>query len=73
MLLHLDYSNGILAGCFDNTFEILQRVQNIAAKMVLGRDKYLSVRQALVDLHWLPIRARINCFVLYLTAKTTRG
>ena len=38
----------------------MQRIQNMCAKLVLNRGKYESSRQALYDLHWLPIKARIN-------------
>ena len=32
----------------------------MCAKLVLNRRKYDSSREALYDLHWLPVKARIN-------------
>ena len=36
----------------------------MCAKLVLSRGKYDSAKQALFDLHWLPIKARINFKIL---------
>ena len=44
----------------------LQRVQNIAAKIVLGRSKYEMSSKCLEKLHWLPIQYRINFKVVTL-------
>ena len=38
----------------------LQRTQNMSATLILNRNKYDSSKQALHDLHWLPMKARIN-------------
>ena len=57
---HLDYVNSILVGLPKVSIDQLQRVQNIAAKIVLGRSKYESSSKCLKDLHWLPIQYRIN-------------
>ena len=40
--------------------EQLQRVQNIAAKIVLGKGRYDSSNRCLAELHWLPIQQRIE-------------
>ena len=32
----------------------------MAAKTILGRNKYDSVKEAMMELHWFPIRERIN-------------
>ena len=37
---HLDYCNAIFAGLPNVLLKILQKVQNIAAKLVLGYNKY---------------------------------
>ena len=36
----------------------------MCATLVLSRGKYDSAKQALFDLHWLPIKARINFKIL---------
>ena len=57
---HLDYANSIIYGLPECTIIRLQRLQNRAAKLVL-RWKYTdSSTEALKQLHWLPIRHRIN-------------
>ena len=37
----------------------MQRIPNMCAKLVLQRSKFDSSKQALYELHWLPIKARI--------------
>ena len=44
----------------------LQTIQNMAAKLTLKRTKYDSCTAAFIDLHWLPIRERIEFKVLTL-------
>ena len=53
---HLDYCNAIFAGLLKGLLKILQKVQNIAAKLVLGYNKYDSRTVALQSLHWLPVK-----------------
>ena len=70
---HLDYANAIFTGLPDCEISKLQRVQNIAAKFVLNRPWYDSSEQARCELHWLPIRARIQHKVLSHTYKSLNG
>ena len=42
----------------------LQRIQSIAAKMILRRRKYDSVTACLKELHWLPVALRIEFKIL---------
>ena len=65
----LDYSNSILFGCTDIVLNRFQRIQNMSAKLVLGYSKYSSSEEALVELHWLPIRARIDFMIICLMHK----
>ena len=69
VISNLDYSDGILAGIPDNTTKKLQRVQNIATKTILNRDRNSSVTECLKQLHWLPIRERIRHKTLTLVHK----
>jgi hypothetical protein len=69
VLSHLDYANSILAGLPDRSIALLQRVHNWAAKMVLLRSKYDSSTAALKELHWLPVRERIDFKILCLVFK----
>ena len=66
---HLDYRNAIFAGLPKVLLEILQKVQNIAAKLVLGYNEYDSSTMALKTLHWLPVKKRIDFKILSLVHK----
>ena len=62
----LDYCNGILFGLPDNQIQKLQRVQNAAARLVTRAKKHDHVSPILCQLHWLPIRYRIQFKILSL-------
>ena len=64
VISHLDYCNVILYGISQTELAQLQRNQNMCAKLVLNRSRYDSWKQSLYDLHWLPIKARINFKIL---------
>ena len=64
VISHLDYCNVILYGISQSELSKLQRIQNMCAKLVLNRSKYDSSKQALFDLHWLPVKARITFKIL---------
>ena len=68
-ILHLDYCNGILTLVPDVDIKHMQLVQNIAAKLVLGKSKSDSSSQCLRELHWLPIKQRIQYKILCLVHK----
>ena len=48
----------------------LQSVQNAAAKLVSGMNRWDQVEPPLEDLHWLPIKHRIEFKVLLLVYKS---
>ena len=64
VISHLHYCIAILAGLPDTDISCLQKIQNICAKTVLGRDKYENSSRCLLDLQWLPIWKRIQHKVL---------
>ena len=69
VLSHLDYVNGILFGTTDKNINKFQRIQNISAKLILGKGKYDSASDCLRNLHWLPIKARFDFKILLLVYK----
>ena len=66
---HLDYGNGLLIGATENVIGKYQRIQNIAAKLILNRSKTDSATRVDYELHWLLIRARIEYKILLLVFK----
>ena len=70
---HLDYCNAIFSGLPEYLLDLLQKVQNVAAKLVLGMKKHDSATAALTTLHWLPITARIDFKILTLVDKCLSG
>ena len=70
---HLHYANIIVVGLPRVSIDLLQRVQNIAAKIVLGRNKHESSSKCLEELHWLPIQYRINFEVVTLIFRHIHG
>ena len=61
---HLDYNNAVLYGCQKRCIQLMQRVQNIAAKVILKKSKYHSNTDLFKKLHWLPISSRIEFRIL---------
>ena len=79
MVLHtsvtstIDYCNGLLYGLLDCEIAKLQRVQNAAARLLMSSKKYDHITPILINLHWLPVRYRINFKILFLTFKAFYG
>ena len=69
----LDYCNGLLCGITDELLYRLQKVQNNAARVISGFKKYDHITPVLKDLHWLPIRKRIEFEILLLTFQYMQG
>jgi hypothetical protein len=65
----LDNSNSLLYNLPDRLLTKLQRVQNAAARIVTKTPKHASITNALQDLHWLPVKARISFKILTLVWK----
>ena len=72
-LSHLDYANSLLGGLPKSSINKMQAVQNMAAKITLGKGKYDNTTRCLVQLHWLPIKARIVFKILSLVHRSLHG
>ena len=65
----IDYTNSILYGSTDYDLNKLQRLQNTAARLIKGAKKNDHIMPVLEELHWLPIRYRIQFKILLLVYK----
>ncbi len=73
VLSRLDYCNALLAGFPANSIKPLQLIQNAAARLIFNEPKRMHVTPLFINLHWLPIAARIKCKALMFAYKTTSG
>ena len=69
----LDYCNSVLIGMSSYLLRKLQAVQNVAARLVTGTRKYEHISPVLRQLHWLPIRQRIQYKTAVLVYKCLHG
>ena len=69
----IDYCNSLMNGLPENLFKKLQRVQNTAARLVFNLRKYDHITPALVTLHWLPVKYRIEFKTLLIDFKGLHG
>ena len=60
VLPELDYCNYLFYGSHMYMLEILQKVQNSAARLIFKCNKQNHISPLLISLHWLPINARIE-------------
>ena len=67
IISHLDYGNSMLYGISKHLLDKLQRVQNAAARLVLGYKKHDHITPGLIRLHWLPVRYRIQYKIATIT------
>ena len=65
----LDYGNALYYALPNKEVTKLQRLQNYAAKTILGRNKYDSSTLTRHQLHWLPVDKRIKFELLTLIYK----
>ena len=56
----MDYSNSLLANANTGDIKRLQRIQNHAARVVLGGSRWDQASPLLKELHWLPVEQRIK-------------
>ena len=56
----IDYCNSLLYSLPNIHVQKLQQVQNALARVVTNSSCYTSASQLLEQLHWLPVRSRIN-------------
>ncbi len=73
VLSWMDYCNALLAGHPASSTKPLQFIQNAAARLIFNEPKRTHVTPLFINLHWLPIAARIKFKALKFAYKTTTG
>ena len=73
ILSRLDYWNSLMFGIPKELISQLQKHQNHAAHVITKWRKYDHITPVLVDLHWLPVKQRIDFKILLLTYKALNG
>ena len=66
----LDYCNALLLGVPDCKIQRLQKMLNIAARLVVRPPRDHDIVDILKSLHWLPVKARVLFKVLLLVYKS---
>jgi hypothetical protein len=69
----LDNMNALLYNLPDFQIQKLQKIQNHAARIVKKSKKHDHITPLLFDLHWLPVKFRIDYKILLLVFKCLHG
>src|SRR4029434_10170286 len=69
----LDYCNALLTGLPACVVKPLQMIQNVATCLVFNKPKRAHVTPLLIELHWLPVAARIKFKSLMLAYRVLTG
>ncbi len=71
VLSKLDYCNALLAGLPASSIKPLQLIQNAAARLIFKESKRTHVTPLFINLHWLPIAARMKFKAWMFAYRTT--
>ena len=70
---HIDYCNALFYNAPKYAINKLQKLQNAAARVILGARKQDHATPLLHELHWLPVTQRIQYKIALLTFKCVTG
>ena len=69
----IDFCNSLLYGIPAKEIHRIQRIQNSAARLITGNQKFCHITPVLSELHWLPVKFRIEFKILVLAYKAIHG
>ena len=69
----LDYCNSLMNGIADGLMQRLQAVQNAATCLITGARRRDHISPAFRQLHWLPVRQRVQFKLAVLVFKALHG
>ena len=69
----LNYCNSLLLGSAAYQLKKIQRIQNMACRIVCNLHKFDHVTPSMHDLHWLTVPQRIQFKIAYLMYKCMKG
>jgi len=69
----LDYCNYFLYGVTDNVMRRVQSLQNAAARLITGARRRDHITPVLCQLHWLPVRRRVEFKLSCLVRQASCG
>ena len=69
----IKYCNSLLYGLSEYQLDKLQRVQNMCARLICNERKYCHITPLLIDLHWLPVKFRIELKFLLIVFRIFNG
>ncbi|KAK2187123.1 hypothetical protein NP493_179g05008 [Ridgeia piscesae] len=69
----LDYGNALLIGLPRDQINKLQRIQNMAARVITFTPRRDHITPVLKDLHWLPVECRIEYKILLNVYRCLNG
>jgi len=72
-IYRLDYCNSLLYGMTDSLFQRLQSVQNTTARLITRTGRREHITLVLRELHWLPVRRRVDFKPATFMYKTLHG
>ena len=69
----LDYCNALLYNLYDYQYDRLQKLQNAAARLIIRIPIWHHITPVLKELHWLPVKCRVDFKILLLVYKGLNG
>ena len=70
---HLDHCNSLLFGLLQCQLDHLQKILNAAARVICLKPKFDHITPVLVQLHWLPVKFRIEFKIVLFVYKALHG